>query len=120
MGEGTLLRSRRRKRRYSGGGGNVETIKGECFAKAHISTAETTPREDTRVPCPHEDQGWPQSTCGTPQEGTSSPHARVVAAGPPRVLRFRAKHGWCAAAISTASIAPGSASRVPTSPSLFV
>ncbi len=56
---------------------NVET-KGECFAKAYISTAETSPLEDARVSFAHEDHRWPQSPCGTPQEGTPSPHARIV------------------------------------------
>ncbi len=60
--------------------------KGECFAKAYISTAETPPREDTRVPRAYEDQGWPQSAGGTPQEGPSSPHARVMGGQP--ISRF--------------------------------
>ncbi len=34
-------------------------LKGDCFAKAHISTAETTPREDARIPRAHEDRRRP-------------------------------------------------------------
>ena len=45
-------------------------MKGDCFAKAHISTAETPTRQDARLPRTHEDEGWPQGTGGTPQEGT--------------------------------------------------
>jgi hypothetical protein len=35
--------------------GTVNTSKGECFAEAYISTAETTPRQDTRIPFAYED-----------------------------------------------------------------
>jgi hypothetical protein len=40
--------------------------KGDCFAKAHISTAQTTPRQDPRVPLAHEDERRPQGAGGTP------------------------------------------------------
>jgi len=33
--------------------------KGDCFAKAHISTAPEAPREDARLPFAHEDGGRP-------------------------------------------------------------
>src|SRR5690242_21171712 len=104
----------------------TRTTKGECFAKAYISTAETPPRQDTRVSRAHEDQGWPQSACGAPQEGPSYPHARVVAKAPrraPSCLRasgsFLAKPSWCGKASSTWCTAPASAARVPTSLFLF-
>ena len=87
-------------------------LKGDCFAKAHISTAEATPRQDARIPRTHEDRRRPQSSRGSPQEGTPSPHARLV----PGVWIFRARRGWCAAASSTPCTAPASAARVPTSP----
>ena len=50
---------------------------GDCFAKAHISTAQTPPRQDARFPFAHEDRRWPQGPGGSPQEGTPSPHARM-------------------------------------------
>jgi hypothetical protein len=56
-------------------------IKGGCFAKAYISTAAPPPRQDARVSFAHEDGRWPQSACGAPQEGTSSPHTGI-ATGP--------------------------------------
>lgn len=100
--------------------------KGECFAKAYISTAETPPRQDTRVSRAYEDQGWPQSAGGAPQEGPSSAHARVMAMAPPRApscLRasgsFLAKPSWCGKASSTWCTAPANAARVPTSLFLF-
>src|ERR1700756_4952307 len=89
--------------------------KGECFAKAYISTAETPPREDTRVSRAYEDQGWPQSAGGAPQEGPSSAHARVVVKAPQRARSFLAKPSWCGKASSISSTAPASAARVLTS-----
>lgn len=86
-------------------------LKGDCFAKAHISTAETTPREDARIPRAHEVSRWPQSIGGSPQEGTPSPHAVVVLCA----WSFRARRGWCGGAISMPSTALGSADPVPTS-----
>jgi hypothetical protein len=53
------------------------TTEGDCFAKAHISTAQTPPRQDARFPFAHEDRRWPQGPGGSPQEGTPSPHARI-------------------------------------------
>src|SRR5262249_8873010 len=58
--------------------------KGECFAKAYISTAETPPREDTRVSRAHEKRRRPQGAGVAPQEGPSSAHARVAAWAPRR------------------------------------
>ena len=89
--------------------------KGECFAKAYISTAETPPRQDTRVSRAYEDQGWPQSAGGAPQEGPSSPHARVMAKAPRRARSFLAKPSWCGKASLIWCTAPASAARVPTS-----
>jgi hypothetical protein len=89
--------------------------KGDCFAKAHIPTAETTPRQNARIPRAHEDRRWPQSSGGSPQEGTPSPHARLV----PGAWIFRARRGWCGAASSMPSTAPGNAAPVPTSPFFF-
>jgi hypothetical protein len=60
-----------------GHGGHAGELKGDRFAKAHISTAQETPRQDARVSFAHEDRRRPKSSCGTPQEGTPSPHARV-------------------------------------------
>jgi hypothetical protein len=90
-------------------------LKGDCFAKAHISTAETTPRQDARIPRAHEDRRRSQGSRGSPQEGTPSPHARVA----PGAWTFRARRGWCGAASSMPSTAPESAARVPTSPFFF-
>src|SRR5215468_9610421 len=73
-----------------GSSSTVNTIKGGCFAEAYISTAETPPREDTRIPFAYEDQRWPQSACGAPQEGTSSPHSRVNRIARPRGRGSRA------------------------------
>jgi len=89
--------------------------KGECFAKAYISTAETPPRQDTRVSRAYEDQGRPQSAGGAPQEGPSSPHARVMAMAPRRAGSFLAKPSWCGKASLMRCTAPASAARVPTS-----
>src|SRR5260221_14282217 len=55
---------------------DLET-KGDCFAKAHISTAQETPGQDARVSFAHEVGRRPEGSCGTPQEGTPSPYARV-------------------------------------------
>src|SRR5690349_21353489 len=96
--------------------------KGDCFAKAHISTATPPTRQDARLPRSHEDQGRPQGAGGAPQEGTPSAHPRImrgicrttlvrVRAG----IGFRAKHGWCGAESLMPSTAQGSAVRVPTS-----
>jgi hypothetical protein len=90
-------------------------LKGDCFAKAHISTAETTPRQDARIPRTHEDRRRPQSSGGTPQEGTPSPHARVA----PGAWIFRARRGWCGAANSMPCTVPANAAPVPTSPFFF-
>jgi hypothetical protein len=32
-----------------------QVTKGDCFAKAHISTAQTPPRQDARLSLTHED-----------------------------------------------------------------
>jgi len=93
--------------------------KGECFAKAYIPTAETPPRQDTRVSRAYEDQGWPQSACGAPQEGPSYPHARVAAEAPRRARSFLVKPSWCGRASLIWCTAPASAARVPTSLFLF-
>ena len=89
--------------------------KGECFAKAYISTAETPPRQDTRVSRAYEDQGRPQSAGGAPQEGPSSAYARVMAMAPQRARSFLAKPSWCGKASLTWCTAPANAARVPTS-----
>src|SRR5438445_7262701 len=54
------------------------TTKGDCFAKAHISTAPAPPLPDARFPRTHEVQGRPQGAGGAPQEGTPSAYPRVV------------------------------------------
>jgi len=56
----------------------LQLTKENCFAKAYISTAEAPPREDSRIPFAHENQGWPQSACSPPQEGPSYPHTLVL------------------------------------------
>src|SRR5216684_5703326 len=96
--------------------------KGDCFAKAHISTAPTPARQDARLPRTYEDKGWPQGAGGTPQEGTPSAHPRIMrGARCPRPTQvcggksFHAKRGWCGAENLMLSIAPESAVRVPTS-----
>jgi hypothetical protein len=98
------------------------TTKGDCFAKAHISTAQTPARQDARVPRTHEDQRRPQGAGGAPQEGTPSAYPRIVrgalrlrAAGSGRAYRFRVKRGSCGAEILTRCTARESAARVPTS-----
>jgi hypothetical protein len=93
--------------------------KGESFAKAYISTAAPPPLEDSRVPFTHEDQGRPQSACGAPQEGTSSPYTRVAQASPPGTRNSRGRRGWCAGEILTPYTARENAAPVPTSPCLF-
>src|SRR5439155_10466595 len=98
-------------------GGNFCELKGDCFAKAHLSTAQETPRQDARVSFAHEVRRRPESSCGAPQEGTPSPHARIK-----RGRSIRAAHvlpmqvNWCARRTSTLFTATGSAAQVPTSP----
>src|SRR6201981_4223155 len=87
--------------------------KGECCAKAYISTAETPPRQDTRVSRAYEDQGWPQSAGGAPQEGPSSPHAGVMAMALPGARSFLAKPRWCGKASLVWGTAPARAARLP-------
>lgn len=60
---------------------SIRRVKGDCFAKAHISAAQTPPRQNARVSFAHEDRRWPQGPGGSPQEGTPSPYARVVPGG---------------------------------------
>jgi len=105
--------------RNFGGSSTVNTIKGECFAEAYISTAETTSRQDTRISFAHEDRRGPQSACGAAQEGTPSPQSRIARIAPPGASGFRATRAWYAAEILTWFTAPGSACRVRTSPPLF-
>ena len=89
--------------------------KGDCFAKAHLSTAQAPARQDARIPLAHEDRGRPQGACGTAQEGPSSAHSRIA-----RVAWiFRARRGWCGAESLTPCTAPGSAARIPISPFFF-
>src|SRR6266436_9201614 len=65
--------------------------KGDCFAKAHVSTATPPARQDARLPRSHEDQGRPQSAGGAPQEGTPSAHPRIIrGTRRPRLIRVRA------------------------------
>src|SRR5258707_12751775 len=89
--------------------------KGDCFAKAHLSTAQTPARQDARVPFAHEDRRGPQGACGTPQEGPSSAHSRIA----PVAWIFRARRGWCGAESLTPDTAPGNAARIPPSPFFF-
>src|SRR5439155_717742 len=100
----------------------IRTTKGDCFAKAHISTATPPARQDARLPRSHEDQGRPQGAGGAPQEGTPSAHPRIIRGTLcPRLVRvrggigFRARRGWCGAGSLMLSTAPESAVRVPTS-----
>src|SRR6266404_1070932 len=79
-----------------------QVTKGDCFAKAYISTATPPARQDARLPRSHEDQGRPQGAGGAPQEGTPSAHPRIIRGTlHPRLVRvragigFRAKRGWC-------------------------
>jgi|GEM_PF-6853983 len=99
------------ERRFGEERGRRAQMKGDCFAKAYISTAQETPRQDARVSRAHEVSGRPESSCGTPQEGTPSPYARVKRGG-----NIRAARASCARRISTLFTATGSAARVPTSP----
>src|SRR6266436_9973799 len=100
--------------------------KGDCFAKAHISTATPPTRQDARLSRSHEDQGRPQGAGGAPQEGTSSAYPRIIPGTccPQSVLvgkgiGFRARRGWCGAENLVLSTAPESAGRVPTSQFFF-
>jgi hypothetical protein len=89
--------------------------KGDCFAKAHLSTAQTPARQDARIPFAHEDRWRPQGACGAPQEGPSSAHSRIARGA----WIFRARRGWCGAESLTQYTGPGSADRIPTSQFLF-
>jgi hypothetical protein len=85
--------------------------RGDCFAKANISAAETAARQDTRISRAHEDRRRPQGFGGAPQEGTPSAHARVSR----RVCSFPAKRGLCGGENLTLCIARANAARIPTS-----
>ena len=87
--------------------------KGDCFAKAHISTAPAPPLQNARLPRTHEDERWPQGTGGAPQEGTPSAHPRIARGRPG--IHFRARRGWCGAEILMLSTALESAARALTS-----
>jgi hypothetical protein len=105
------VRTRRRKNQPA----SRVVKQGDCFAKAHISTAETAPRQDTRIPFAHEDQRRAQGACSAPQEGAPSAHPRVALGH----WIFRAKRGWHGAASLTLCTARASAAQVPTSPFFF-
>ena len=89
--------------------------KGDCFAKAHLSTAQAPARQDARIPFAHEDRRRPQGACGPPQEGPSSAHSRIARGA----WIFRARRGWCGEETLTLYTVPGSAARIPTSPFFF-
>ena len=86
------------------------TQEGDCFAKAHISTAQAPPRQDARISLAHEDRRRPQGSGGSPQEGTPSPYTRIRPG-----CSIRAKRGWCKRRSLTPCTVPGSAARVPIS-----
>lgn len=44
------------------------------YAKAHISTEQSSPRQDTRVQAADVNQGWPSGAQETPREGAQTPH----------------------------------------------
>ena len=89
--------------------------KGDCFAKAHLSTAQTPARQDARIPFAHEDRRRPQGAGGASQEGPSSAHSRIAWGA----WIFRAMRGWCGAETLTPYTEPGSAARIPISPFFF-
>src|SRR2546423_1267797 len=92
---------------------------GDCFAKAHLSTAEATSRKNARIPRAHEESGRPQGACGAPPEGPPSAHTRVAPREPARRGVFRERRGWCDAETLMLCTAPGSAARAHTSPFFF-
>ena len=95
--------------------------KGDCFAKAYISTAPSPPRQNSRLPRTHEDKRRPQGSCCTPQKRPPSAYPGIE-----RGLRwhlkvqsllemtFRAKHGLFAGENLTLFIEPESGAQVPT------
>ena len=96
--------------------------KGDCFAKAHISTAPPPSLEDARIPRTNEDEGRPQGAGGAPQEGTPSAYPRIkLGARRPKAVRvrtgrgFRVRRGCCGAESLMPCTAPESAARVRTS-----
>ena len=68
----------------------LRTTKGDCFAKAHLSTAPTSPRQNARLPRTHEVKRRPQGVGGTPQEGAPSAYPRL-GPGTRRCPALRAK-----------------------------
>src|ERR1700739_3644613 len=95
--------------------GDARIQKGDCFAKAHISTAQAPARQDARFPFAHEDRRRPQGACGASQEGPSSAHSRIARSA----WIFRARRDWFGAESLTPYTVPGSAARIPTSPFFF-
>jgi hypothetical protein len=96
--------------------------KGDCFAKAHISTAPAPPLQNARLPRTHEDERRPQGAGGTPQEGTPSAHPRIAPGARRRRkgqdrpgTHFRARRGWCGAEILMLFTALESAAQALTS-----
>ena len=91
--------------------------KGDCFAKAHVSTAPPPPLQNARLPRTHENERRPQGAGGAPQEGTPSAHPRIARGAGRRgpEIRFRARRGWCGAESLMLSTVLENAAQVPTS-----
>ena len=47
-------------------------------AEAHISTEQSTPREDARFSRAHGHQEWPAGAQAAPREGPQAPDARAL------------------------------------------
>src|SRR2546422_6522612 len=49
----------------------------QFVAETHVSTQSAPSPQDARLPRAHEVRRWTQGPGGSPQEGTSSPHANL-------------------------------------------
>src|ERR1700683_2751997 len=62
-------------------------------AETHVSTACAPPPQEAWLPQAHEESGWKESPCATPQEGAPQSYARLISRG----WIFRGSAVWCAA-----------------------
>jgi hypothetical protein len=82
-----------------------KTLREIFVAETHLSAARAAPPQEARIPQTHEDAGWTESTCHTPQKRAPRPHARLTRRG----WTFHAKLDWYGALNTTRCIAKDAA-----------
>src|ERR1700735_457526 len=85
-------------------------------AETHVSTACAPPPQEAWLPQAHEESGWKESPCATPQEGAPQSYARLISRG----AIFRGSAVWCAARSTMWCIAKGAAGRAASLLSFYV